>query len=242
MTLHPDFAAPIAETIRAGAWGSEAGLVGRCLHVDRNGNVYRETPRIRLREGPAPNFGGAVLLRTSAVIASGNWDPALFSFEELDLYARLKARGFRVRYLGVPMALHYAPCKSRLRKFRDNLIPAGSGLGRKFYGFGQLLAAHVRRGTLPGLVRAFPYPFVWWLALLLFISCLAAGAAVVGMLALAAGAVFVTVTRGAHSMVVYSLLLIQAALGLGRYRPAETPSPVAIWKRPGAPTTDATVA
>jgi len=213
--------------------GGDAGLVGRCLHVGADGRVYRETPRTGMQDGAAPNFGGAVLLRTSAVQACGSWDAALFAFEELDLYARLKARGFRVRYVARPMVFHYAPRTSNWRKLRDNLIPSGSGLGRKFHGFGQLLAAHVRRGTLPVLIRAFPYPFVWWLGLLLFSIGIAGGAFIPGAIALAAAATFVAISRGAHSIVVYTLLLVQAAAGFGRYRPGETPCPVDVWSRPG---------
>jgi glycosyltransferase involved in cell wall biosynthesis len=51
-------------------------------------------------------FGGDVLIRRSALAAVGGYDPALKAGEEPEMCARLRAEGWEIEHLDVPMTLH----------------------------------------------------------------------------------------------------------------------------------------
>lgn len=231
MTLHPDFVGPVANLVRSDPAPDLAGIVGRCINVYPDGGRRTDVPERNPREGHAVQFGGAVLLRTAALAAAGGWDPALFSFEELDLYVRLRAVQRRVTYTDLPMVLHYTRRVAPIRKVLDNLIPAGSGLGLKFYGFGQLLAAHAARRTLSRLLRFHPFPFMWWAAWAAFAIVLPNAGPLAALSIPVAVGIYVSAMKGARFMVVYSLLAVQALAGVGRYRPGGIPRPAEIWRR-----------
>jgi len=216
MELEPGFVEHIAGLFVADA---PDGLVGDYTDVYEDGGTREKALGRRLRPGPALNFGGAVLLRRQAVLNAGNWDPGLFAWEENELYTRLRAIGARVDYVRVPMVRHHTPRVSRFAKLLGCLTPAAAGGGRKFYGFGQVLAARIRAGTLAGFVRGFPEPFVLWLAVLLAVVTGAAGSHALALLLLAGGASYVAWRRGPGLVLVFGLLPIQVVAGYRRYDP-----------------------
>ncbi|MEQ8661213.1 MAG: glycosyltransferase, partial [Gammaproteobacteria bacterium] len=138
MQLEADFVAPLVALLEA-AWPD--GLVGDYTDVYDDGGERPKALGRRLRAGPTSHFGGAVVLRRAAVLAAGNWNPGLFAWEEIELYSRLRARGARVDYCAVPMVRHHTPRVTRSARLRGCLSPRVAGVGAKFYGFGQLLAA-----------------------------------------------------------------------------------------------------
>lgn len=56
--------------------------------------------------GRSPYFGGIALLRRSALVEVEGFDPALKAGEEPELGARLRAAGWEIEHIDVPMALH----------------------------------------------------------------------------------------------------------------------------------------
>lgn len=233
MALEPGFVAEIARVITADA---PDGLVGDYTDVYPDGGTREKALGRRLRPGPASHFGGAVLLRRQAVLDAGNWNPGLFAWEENELYSRLRAIGARVDYVPVPMVRHHTPRVSRRDRLRGCLTPAAPGVGKKFYGFGQVIAARLRAGTLAGFIRGFPEPFVLWLALLLAVVALVSGALAAALALLAAGAGFVAWRRGPALIIVYGLLPLQLVAGWRRYDPTVVaPSAVEAGRGPDGP-------
>lgn len=56
--------------------------------------------------GPSLYFGGDVLVRRAALAQVGGFDPSLAAGEEPELCARLRAAGWRIEHLDVPMTRH----------------------------------------------------------------------------------------------------------------------------------------
>lgn len=107
---------------------------------------------------PVNYHGGAVLYRRDAVIAAGNWNPALLQLEEIDLLSRIKAGGREVRAVDLPMADHFTLLLSLKEKLLLNFLPVWRG--KKLYGAGQVVAARLREGGLAGFIAVYPYPFI----------------------------------------------------------------------------------
>lgn len=233
MTLEPGF---VAEMVRVIAADSPDGLVGDYTDVYPDGGTREKALGRRLRPGPASHFGGAVLLRRQAVLAAGNWNPGLFAWEENELYTRLRASRARVDYVPVPMVRHHTPRVSRRDRLRGCVTPAAPGVGKKFHGFGQVIAARLRTGTLAGFIRGFPEPFVLWLALLLAAMALVSGALATAAVLLAAGCGFVAWRRGPALVIVYGLLPLQLVAGWRRHDPTVVaPAAIEPGRGPGGP-------
>ncbi|MEQ8230378.1 MAG: glycosyltransferase family 2 protein [Gammaproteobacteria bacterium] len=214
MQLEPAFVAALATLVEQ---GTPDGLVGDYTDVFPDGGTREKALGRRLRPGTASHFGGAVVLRRTAVITAGNWDAGLFAWEENELYTRLRAQGCRVDYVARPMVRHATPRIGRLGRLWGCVSPAAPGVGAKFYGFGQALAARRRAGTLVQFVRGFPEPFSVWAALALALAVLAMGRPWLAFGVLALAAAFVTWRRGPALFVVYALLPLQALAGYRRY-------------------------
>ena len=70
------------------------GYIGRYIYYYNDGTIRDNALNYKLDGQVVAHHGGAVLLRRTAVINAGNWNPCIFSNEEIDLYTRL-------RYFGV---------------------------------------------------------------------------------------------------------------------------------------------
>lgn len=208
-----------------------AGYVGDYLHI------FPDTHTVRMSYGPDRlgkpiGFGGASLLRRSAVIAAGNWDGSIFAHEELDLFARIVWRGQVICTIDCLMIHHWSDYPSRMRRIVRILVPSG-GLGKLFYGVGQLVASRVKRPHRGrDVVVVEPYPVVLGASIaaaLLF----AVWSIPLGLLILMLAAVLVVWARGFTALVVYFSWLVQVPFGFSRYIPAYQPDIKSVWYREG---------
>jgi len=147
-----------------------AGFVGRTrnIYLDHQGMAKSERDYAVLpakEMGPlekwgycASYHGGAVLYRREAVLLAGNWNPAVYQLEEIDLYCRIKSLGYHVRAIDIPMVDHYTPYLSLSSRFMLNF--SGSWKGKKLIGAGQVVKAHWQKRTLFSFIRCYPYPFI----------------------------------------------------------------------------------
>jgi len=103
--LQPDFVTAALEALQAptlcAAWGHrrearpEQSIYTRVLDLDW---VYPA--------GPSLYFGGDVLVRRTAIAQVGGFAPTLQAGEEPELCARLRAAGWKIEHLDVPMTQH----------------------------------------------------------------------------------------------------------------------------------------
>jgi glycosyltransferase involved in cell wall biosynthesis len=147
-----------------------AGFVGRTIncYTDADGKVGKKRDYIVLPKSemgdpenwgkPATYHGGAVLYLKKAVLEAGNWNPALYQLEELDLVSRVIDNGHRMQAIDLPLADHLTESLSLKERLLLNFLP--SWQGKKLFGAGQLVAARLREGGLLPLVRCYPYPFL----------------------------------------------------------------------------------
>ena len=205
-----------------------AGFTGRTCnrYLDQSGEVVAIRDCVALGEEemgavekwgkPAGYHGGAVLYLRDCVLGAGNWNPAVYQLEEIDLYSRIRARGGILRAVDLPMADHYTPYLSTRQKLRLNFFPRWRG--RNLYGAGQVVAARAGEGTLLQFIRYYPYPFIVlaglvtapifyfiWPPLPLLVNAVIAG--------------WLGVIKKWYYYLVYLGNLVQILRGLGRYRP-----------------------
>jgi glycosyltransferase involved in cell wall biosynthesis len=149
------------------------GYVGLYVHRFSNGMVALQGFAGRSGSSEwAAYFGGAALLRRNAVLAAGNWNPAVFGKEELELYARLGNGRRLVRYVHLPMVYHYFEYHTRMELLRRLLYPGG-GQGKVFYGYGQSIRALFVASKLWALMRLDYEPYLFWAFLLVGVVALA---------------------------------------------------------------------
>lgn len=143
----------------------DCGYVGNYIHQYSNGTTIKWKPTVD-KFGMVTQFGGAVLLPIAA-LQKENWDPRLYSNEEIDLYTRLRSHGYKIYNLNVDFINHWTSHVSIHTKLLGNFYPNHSYLGKKFYGIGQLLCARLKSGRLTNLIFWWPDPFLLWGVLLL---------------------------------------------------------------------------
>lgn len=208
----------------------DTGWLGKYRYIDGAG-VIRENALGSSESGKVvSHFGGAILLPRHAVLGAGNWNPGVFSNEEIDLYTRLRGAGCVVRFADSPMIEHQKQDATKLEKFLGMFVPQ-KFLGKKFYGFGQLLAARVKSNTIVDFIRFFPYPFVYWFSLLAAIIFGLASMPVLAVLSFLAGIGVVWYKKRMHFVVLYTGFIIQALMGWSRYNADYKPKIKASWER-----------
>lgn len=210
-----------------------SGFVGLYRYVYDDGTARDDALGASKHGEDALTFGGAVLLRRRDVLAAGNWNPRLFANEEVELYTRLRACGYSIKSVRVPMIDHYTQRVSRWRVLLGNFFPSG-WLGKKFYGAGQVMAARLDERSVGSLIRYFPYPFVLWGAILLGVLAMSVGWYTVGAMAVALGVAYVAHRKGVKFVVLYVAFLWQVLLGFARYDGSFVPTVVATWSRVAA--------
>ncbi len=169
---------------------------------------------------PAGYHGGAVLYRRECVLDAGNWNPAVYQLEEVDLLSRIRSRGGRLMAVDVPMADHYTPYLNTLERIKLNFLPIFRG--KKLYGAGQVVAARFKEKTLMQFIVCYPYPFLVFSGLVsapfLFLLW-----PPLPLISNAAIAIWLGLTNKWYFYLVYLGNLLQIFRGLGRYNPF-TPS------------------
>lgn len=168
------------------------------------------------------HFGGSVLLPRLAVLEAGNYNPSIFSNEEIDLYCRLRGLGLSVRFMDVDMIQHRTERFTRFQKLLGSFFPT-KVIGKKYFGFGQLLASRIKGRQLGNLIRYFPYPFVFWSGLISFVIFMILRLTVISLFVLGCTLLFIHFTKGFRFIALYFAFAFQAILGWTKYDPRYVP-------------------
>jgi len=166
----------------------------------------------------AAHIGGAVLLRKKSVLAAGNWNPAVYGREEMNLYARMGLGRRVVRYVYTPMVYHYFEYHTRMVLLRRLLYPGG-GQGKVYYGYGQSIRALFVARRLNALIQLDYEPYLFWL---LFVGSLVIGAylpAFWGLPLVVISLTCLAAWMGSGTVIRYLTMPIALALGWPQYRP-----------------------
>lgn len=195
---------------RDGHW---AGATGIREDIFRKGGV--ETGRAAnvfgcTEQREAPVFGGALLIEKEALLRAGGWDPDVPTYEEVELYARLRKHGARVVELPVPMILH-------IDEQRENRSLWRVLWNRRRLGLGQALVAAIRKGSAGALMRLEWKAFlVWSIDMLSLLLLLVWGGRALPVLLLVQALLFVWLWLSGQrrSYVTYTLLLLYLPAGM----------------------------
>ncbi|MGI6649733.1 MAG: glycosyltransferase family 2 protein [Bacillota bacterium] len=192
------------------------GYVGSYIYYYID-NTIRENALNYKHDGQVvTHHGGAVLLPRTAVIQAGNWNPCIFSNEEIDLYTRLRNCGYAVVFVNIPMIRHYTERITKISTLIRCFIPSAR-LGKKFYGFGQLLKSRYLNNDIYSLIRFFPYPFVYWICLIIAIFIAWIGYSMYALIPLVFGITFTVKYKGYQYIALYTAFIVQALMGIGKY-------------------------
>lgn len=195
--------------------GPHVGAVGSYLHCYTNGSRRAWNPPLD-RHGHVTHFGGAVLL-SMAMLTVENWDPRLYSNEEIELHTRLREHGFHAVPLNAPFISHATETFTFTQKLKGNFVPQGSFLGKKFYGIGQVIHARLSSGRMTSLIRWFPEPFILWGAIVALPVVGWAWSWRLALLLLLLSIAFVAVRKSQRAVVAYLAFLPQGIGGFRRF-------------------------
>jgi glycosyltransferase involved in cell wall biosynthesis len=195
------------------------GYVGLYVHHFNNGSIaVQGFFGGVLKSQWAAQFGGAVILRRSAVLRVGNWDPSIYGKEEMELYARLGDGKRVVKYVGVPMINHYSEYFTRFELLARLLYPGG-GQGKVFYGFGQSIRSLMIKGKIGALIRLDFEPYIFFGVLIIGLLGAIFLSIEWGLLWVASLVLFISVLMRPGPVIRYLMLPIPLAMGLTRYIP-----------------------
>lgn len=215
MTFQAEFVSAVARAIQGQV--AEAGLMGDCSHVYEGGERTYLPLSGAIHGEQVAVFGGAVLLRKSAVLKVGNWNPRLYSNEEAELYSRLRAQRYSVAYYAAPMVHHHAKAVSTLVMGIGSFIPYKSVLGKKYYGAGQSVRSAYISSSLWQLVRIRSGPALYLLGLAAAALFSASGNYAAGA-SIGVGALTWAIWRGGwKAPLTFATFVPQIALGIFRY-------------------------
>lgn len=191
-----------------------SGFAGITIDVYPDGRVRQRTLRPD-RDGNAPSFGGFVALERLPLLAVGNWNGDVVASEELELHARLRRAGHRVRYQPGFSVQHYTVMSSPLHELASAYLPLRPD---RYGALGMAVRASAQAGSLADLVCLMPEPFV--LAVVLMVGGVAWHFAgwVKPLLLLLGFVAWVTARRGVRFNAVVPALLISMPWGLFGFR------------------------
>lgn len=138
-----------------------AGFIGYYDYIYADG-TNDENRLLQAVDKEVDHFGGAVMLQRELVLKAGNWNPSVVANEEIDLYMRIQALGYRVFGLDKKMVKHIAKKESNFHTLISLFIP----LNRRYYGYGQVLCSQYKHGTLGKFILAKPSPLILLILLL----------------------------------------------------------------------------
>lgn len=214
MALRPEFADRLADHL---AGDGASGLVGHTRNIAPDGGISWPLAGYNITGEPARLFGGACLLLRSQVLAAGNWNPRLYSNEEVELYGRLIGVGACVNWTDDIMVDHYTPRVAALTMLRSMFIPFRSVLGKKFYGAGQAVAASVLGGTFLSFVKVRQKPLLFALGVTAALITAGTRNASAALALLAITCATAVLYGGWKAPVLHLALMVQTALGMWRY-------------------------
>lgn len=200
-----------------------AGFIGRYVYYFDDGSIDEKGLSFEGHFVPANYIGGAVLIKKSAVINAGNWRPSVFAHEEKDLYSRVLNNGEHIHFVNWPMINHFTDTTPKWKVLKRSFFPNG-GLGKKFYGIGQLLAARVKDKNISSLIKLWPYPFLFHFANLIGLLFLITNNIFLGMFIIIVSLLYVTYKTSAKNIILYPALLVQAIFGWKKYNHSFIPA------------------
>lgn len=200
---------------------TKCGYMGLYEHVYNDGSVRKDGYGWRNNfdckgETFVRHFGGAVLLPRELVLQAGNYNPGVFSNEEIDLYSRIRAIEGKVKFVNIKMIKHHTYHFPKLSILMGFIWPT-KFLGKKFFGFGQLLASRFYNRQLSSLIRYYPYPFVYWGALIFSSILIFFKQTLLSSFILTAMGMYIIQRKGAGFLILYPGLISQAILGWHKY-------------------------
>lgn len=131
-----------------------AGLIG--IRDDIIVNSQRKTIKILKnkyniqREGIAPHFGGAVLLKKEILNMVGGYKGHIISFEEPELYIRLKSKGYVIYNIPYKMVDHYIEPEGKVDKILSLVF------SKRALGLGQVIRTCFSTTTFKYLIAHRP--------------------------------------------------------------------------------------
>jgi GT2 family glycosyltransferase len=111
-----------------------------------------------------PCVGGAALFRRSLLQSVGGWNPYMVSEEEPEVCLRLRASGYRIVRLNLPIACHYSPPLNRI----STLLARRKR--RLYLGVGQMIRYHLTDKLLVACLVERGYGLIGAMAVLAGIS------------------------------------------------------------------------
>tara|TARA_B100000963_G_scaffold112429_1_gene97857 strand:- start:1775 stop:2743 length:969 start_codon:yes stop_codon:yes gene_type:complete len=219
MELCEEFIDNIRQLI--GSNHDNVGFLGKYVHVYNDGTIRSDGygPKNNFyykNELYVRHFGGAVLLPRKLVLKAGNYNPGVFSNEEIDLHTRIRGLGGRVKFIDIEMIRHNTFHFSKLDTLIGYYWPT-KFLGKKFYGFGQLIASRFSNNNILNLVRYFPYPFILLGSLILSIAIFSIGYIFLAMILTMSAISYISYSKGIKFTLLYPGLIMQMIFGWKKY-------------------------
>ena len=212
MELCPEFIDYLCDNLCS--YNINTGIIGRYI-FHYNDNTFQDKTSSKYRHNQHVGFfGGAILLHKEAVLNAGNWNPSIFSNEEIDLYTRLRAKTYRVIFIDLPMIRHYTRKESYLA-ILSNLFRK-SKAGKKYYGFGQILHARIRNGDIYDFIKYNHYPFVYFFVLIVSIILLFSFISL-SIFIFGFALVYISIFKGYKYIIIYTSYILSILYGWNKY-------------------------
>ncbi len=192
------------------------GFTGNIVDVYPNG---AQRTRLQKTENGADAawLGGSVLLNRAAVLTAGNWNPAVYANEELDLYSRLRHRGGHVVYFNHNLVQHNT-IQTPYWKIILAQLGLYDGANPRNGSFGYAIRSTMQDGSFASLARLNPEPFVLSLFTLLTLLVSVTISWPLGLTILSVTFLWVAQRRGLQYILLAYLLIPQAIIGMLKYR------------------------
>jgi glycosyltransferase involved in cell wall biosynthesis len=157
--LNPGFPGAALKILQSDArivavWGHR-----RELHPERS--VYNRVLDLDwiYLPGITEYFGGDVVIRRSALVETGGYDPDLIAGEEPELGRRLRARGYLILHIDTPMTLHDLNV-TRFRQYWLHAVRAGYAYAEISHRFSRTTDPMWREESRKNMVRGTAW-IVW---------------------------------------------------------------------------------
>lgn len=201
------------------------GYIGKYINIFEDNHTQITRFKSSKGNGIARRIGGAVLLRRENVLRAGNWNPSLFSHEEDELYSRLKIGNNSIQFIDIPMVKHYTEKRGKASTLIYILFPWG-GMGKKYYGMGQVLAAKTKNREIMAYIMFDPFSFFYWLGITLAIILTFFGEPVNGSVILTATVILYFIKNGFSDLLIRSAEIPQIITGWFKYNDKYRPKVV----------------
>ena len=213
MEVCPEFFSEVDLTTKC---NENVGYIGKYVNIFDDNHTQITRFKSGNGNGIARRIGGAVLLRREKVLRAGNWNPSLFSHEEDELYSRLKISNNSIQFIDIPMVKHYTEKRGKVSTLIYILFPWG-GMGKKYYGMGQVLAAKTKNREIMAYIKFDPFSFLYWSGIIFSILLIIFGDLVSGSIILTATVFLYFIKNGFSDLLIRSAEIPQIITGWFKY-------------------------